>query len=62
MAVPDSYAQLYFHIAWWFSSHSPGTPVPEWCELTWPISDEQATELIKLYESATGRSVSEPPR
>ena len=50
---------LYWHIADWFSSNEPKTPVPEWCHMAWPIDDSE--ELIALYEEDTGRSVEETP-
>jgi hypothetical protein len=43
-------AELYFRMAEWFAENEPGTPVPEWCELSWPIRKEQVKELFKLYK------------
>ena len=51
---------LYFRIANWFASHEPGTPVPEWCELSWPITDESVRELIEQYATESGRPVDSP--
>lgn len=31
-------AKRYFDIATWFATHDPGTPVPDWCILSWPPS------------------------
>ena len=43
-------ARLYFRMAEWFASNEPGTPVPEWCELSWPPKKEKIEELLKIYE------------
>lgn len=51
---------LYFHMSTWFSENEPGTPVPEWCLLSWPIREEEVEELIKLYEQETGKDIEEP--
>ena len=59
--VPEAYAQLYCHIAHWYAHHNPGTPVPDWCDLSWPIHDETVEELIQRYEKDTGRSIKEAP-
>lgn len=59
--VPKDYAYLYYQIAMWYAHNDPGTPVPDWCELLWPITDEEVEELIARYEKDTGRSVMELP-
>ncbi len=59
--TPESYTYLYYHIAIWYAHNNPGTPVPDWCALQWPINDEIAEELIKRYEEDTGRSIMEKP-
>lgn len=51
---------LYFSMASWFACHAPGTPVPEWCELSWPIREEEVNELIDRYEKEYGRKVDSP--
>ena len=51
---------LYWHIADWFSTHDPGTPVPDWCFMGWPIDDEFVEEQIKSYEKDTGKKIDEP--
>lgn len=51
---------LYYHMADWFAENIPGTPVPEWCELSWPIREDTVEELIELYEKDTGKRVQEP--
>ena len=52
---------LHYHIANWFANNESGTPVPEWCSLTWPIADDFEVErLIKLYEEDTGKVIEEP--
>lgn len=48
---------LYFRMATWFACHEPGTPVPEWCFLSWPLRDDSIQELIELYEAEHGRPV-----
>ena len=58
---PDSTGCLYWHIANWFSQNVPGTLVPEWCELIWPITKESVEELIAEYEKDTGRKVTDMP-
>jgi hypothetical protein len=57
--VADSVTCLYWHIANWFASNEPGTPVPEWCELSWPIREDEAGELILLYEKDTGLHITQ---
>lgn len=51
---------LYFRMASWFACHDPGTPVPDWCELSWPIREEEVEELIERYENEYGRKVDSP--
>lgn len=51
---------LYFRIATWFACHDPGTPVPEWCSLAWPMNNECNNELIDLYEKEYGRKIDSP--
>lgn len=43
-------AELYFHMAEWFAENEPGTPVPEWCELSWPLREESIEDLLELYK------------
>jgi len=57
---PNRAACLYHHMANWFANNEPGTPVPEWCSLTWPITDEEVERLIKLYEQDTGKKICDP--
>ena len=51
---------LYWHMAEWFAHNDPGTPVPEWCFMAWPIDPEFIEELIDLYEKDTGKKIDEP--
>lgn len=53
---------LLWHMAAWFSENEPGTPVPEWCELSWPIERMDVDELVRLYEEDTGQLVHEFPK
>jgi len=39
-------AKRYYDMAVWFSTHEPGTPVPDWCFLSWP-----PTEVKRLISS-----------
>jgi hypothetical protein len=48
---------LYWHIACWFESNPPGALVPEWCELAWPIREEEVERLIALFEEETGLKI-----
>ncbi len=48
---------LYYRMANWFACHDPGTLVPEWCELSWPIRQSEVDRLIKLYEEDTGKKI-----
>lgn len=45
---------LYFKIAQWFATNPPGTPIPEWCELSEPIRKEKVLKLIEIYEKENG--------
>lgn len=54
-------AKMYFHIANWFALNDPGEPVPEWCELSWPIIPDQVEELIEMYEKDTNRKIEDGP-
>lgn len=48
---------FYFRMASWFASQCPGTTVPEWCELSWPIQEEEVNELIERDEKEYGRKM-----
>lgn len=52
-------AHLYFKIAEWFAAHEPGTPVPEWCELSWPLEMTEVDRLVEEYRKDRGRKVTE---
>jgi len=40
-------AEHYYYVAAWFAENEPGTPVPDWCSLSWPVDEELLrTELI----------------
>lgn len=52
---------LYYRIAEWFAQNEPGTPVPDWCHLSWPIRQETVKKLIEAYEVDTGEKVDGTP-
>ncbi len=54
---PSATACLFYHMADWFASNKPGTPVPDWCHLAWPIREDEVQELIGLYEKDTGKKI-----
>jgi len=59
LGLMEDATYLYYHMANWFAENPPGTPVPEWCFLSWPIREEDVEELVKLYEKDTGRKIYE---
>ena len=52
-------AKLFLRMAEWFAHNEPGTPVPDWCLLATPISEEDIAELIASYTEDTRLSVHE---
>lgn len=57
---PSVTACLFYHMADWFASNKPGTPVPDWCHLAWPIREDEVQESIKQYEQDTGKKIDRP--
>lgn len=48
-------AEHYYHVAVWFATNVPGTPVPDWCFMCWPIDTELLVdELIPLRQGELG--------
>jgi len=50
----EEIAEHYYHVAAWFATNIPGTPVPDWCLMCWPIHVETVTELIPLRRKELG--------
>lgn len=39
MTMWQKIAKRYYDTAVWFAEHEPGTPVPDWCFLSWPPTE-----------------------